>query len=54
MSIATTLASLAHAVLAIVKPGVLEAIFGTVTLALSFKSHGLPNHQLTVYGFLLL
>ena len=38
MSIATTLASLAHAVLVIVKPGVWEAIFGTVAFALSFIS----------------
>ena len=48
MSIATTLASLAHAVLVMVSPGVWEAIFGMVTFIPSLTLHTtIPNLQLT-------
>jgi hypothetical protein len=48
VSIATTLASLAHAILVIVKPGVWNAVFGTATLISSPVPHGLPYSPLTV------
>lgn len=44
MSVATTLASLVHAVLVIIKPGVWEGIFGMDTLTL-------PNPKLTTKAF---
>ena len=50
MSIATTLTSLAHAVLVVVKPGVWEAIFGMMTLAHLFMYRMRSGPQLTLYA----
>ena len=47
MSIATTISSVVHAVLVMVKPGVWEAIFGTAVPF--FMLYALPNPQLTVH-----
>jgi len=53
MSIVATLASVGHAVMVMVSPGVWEGIFGAVTLVLSLIYHALQNSQLTVYAFSL-
>ena len=49
-SIATTLASLAHAVLVMTSPGFWEGIFGAATLLPSIISHALLDSRLTVHG----
>ena len=51
VSIATTLASLVHAVLVVVKPGVWEAIFGTAALGPLLTLYIIPNLQLTADMF---